>query len=185
MGSVKFQHHDALPGAHRRTRLHANLAHDAGQWREQGDFHLHRLRDHQHIAGRDTATGFYLDLPEVAGDVAVDALLAVFQRYIFGGLRGQLFTVEMRLATGDPAFALGIECAFLLIAKRVDGLGFPGQERLVLRQVQLTVLDVQVEAPEGEIPADAQQFIGADRVETDLVENRSNQGLPSNAATSR
>ncbi|MNI04520.1 hypothetical protein D3C73_574430 [compost metagenome] len=102
--------------------------------------------------------------------MAVDALLAVFQRCILDGLRGRFFTVEMRLATGDPAFALGIECAFLLIAKRLDGLSFPGQERLVIRQIQLAVLDVQVEAPEGEIPADAQQFIGADRVETDLVE---------------
>ena len=74
MGSVEFQHHDALSGAHRRTRLHANLAHHAGHRCEQGDFHLHRLQNHQHVTGLDTVAGLDLDLPEVAGNVAVDAL---------------------------------------------------------------------------------------------------------------
>ncbi|MCY1421199.1 hypothetical protein D9M71_368470 [compost metagenome] len=102
--------------------------------------------------------------------MAVDTLLTAGQRRLLGRLRGRLFAVEMRLAAGDPALPLGIESAFLLLAKRADGLGFLRQKRLVIRQVQLTVFDVQVEAPEGEILANAQQFIGADRVETDLVE---------------
>ncbi|MNR50030.1 hypothetical protein D3C85_1694930 [compost metagenome] len=78
--------------------------------------------------------------------------------------------VEMGLAAGDPAFAFGVEGRLLLRPERGDAGCFAVEKGLVLGKVELAVFDVQVEAPQGEIPADTQQFIGTDRVKTDLVE---------------
>ncbi|MNE90996.1 hypothetical protein D3C80_1885540 [compost metagenome] len=76
----------------------------------------------------------------------------------------------MCLAAGDPAFTLGIEGRLLLGPERRDACRFAIKEGLVVGKVELAVFDVQIETPQGEITADAQQFIGTDRVETDLVE---------------
>ncbi len=129
MSSGTVQHHDALSGAHRRTGLDAHLAHYAGRGRKQRDFHFHRLQDDQHITGGHPRTNVYLHLPEVAGDVAVDAQLTLGQQRIFAWCDGRFFTVEVRLATGDPALALGVEGALLLLSERGDAVGFLHQKR--------------------------------------------------------
>nr|GFD24857.1 hypothetical protein [Tanacetum cinerariifolium] len=70
---------------------------------------------------------------------------------------------------GDPAFALGIERALLLVSERCDALRFFCEKRLVVGEIQRGVFDLQRVASERKVTADFQQLVGADRVETNLV----------------
>jgi hypothetical protein len=97
--------------------------------------------------------------------VAVDALLTVLERGVFASLRHGFFAVEMRLAAGNPALAFSLERTLLLRTESADALGFLTEKCLIVGEVELAVFDIQIEAPQREVAANAQQFFGADRVE--------------------
>ncbi len=97
----------------------------------------------------------HLDLPEIASDVAVDALLARLQWQLFGVWGDAFIALKVGLAVGDPAFAFGVERGLLLSTECRDAFGFAGQEGLVVSHVQGAVFDVQIEAAQREIATDA------------------------------
>lgn len=90
----------------------------------------------------------------------------------------------MGLAAGDPAIAFGVKSPLLMVAKRVNALRLASEKLLVFRQPQRAVFDAQRIATEREIAANLQQFIGRNRIETQLIEKRSSHGLPAKSATS-
>lgn len=90
----------------------------------------------------------------------------------------------MGLAAGDPAIAFGVKRPLLMVAKRVNALRLASEKLLVFRQPQRAVFDAQRIATEREIAANLQQFIGRNRIETQLIEKRSSHGLPAKSATS-
>src|SRR5690606_33023604 len=107
--SCLLQHHHALPGTYGRTWLYANLAHGTGDRRSQRDFHFHGFQNHQYVTGFDAGTFLDLHLPEVAGDMAIDAVPAGLERRVLADLGHAFVTFEMRLTGVDPALALGGE----------------------------------------------------------------------------
>ncbi len=157
--------------------MHPDFLHHAADRCEERDFHFHRLQNHQHITRFDPLTGLHLHLPEVACDMAVDALLAWLQGQLFAAGRSAFVILEVCLAVGDPAFAFSVEGRLLLGSKCCDAVGFAGQEGLVIGQVQGAVFDVQCKAAERKVTADAQQFVGADRVEANLIEETQQPGF--------
>ena len=118
-----------------------------------------------------------LHLPQIAGDRTLHALLSALQRRLVTRVSRSLLAIEMRLAAGYPALAFLIEGALLMLAKSVDTYRFPLQKLLVLRQPQGTVLNAQRIAAKREIAADLLQFLGRNRVETQLVEDAQQPGF--------
>jgi hypothetical protein len=91
-----------------------------------------------------------LHLPEVAGDMAVDAECRPCREWrVLAEIGSDFFAVEMRLAGFDPALPFGVEGGALLGTEGVDALGFFAQEILVVGQLQFAVLDAQIKRPSG------------------------------------
>src|SRR5690606_15838500 len=128
-------------------------------------------------AGLDLIAHLGLHLPEVAGDMAFNAVLAMAERGVLAKVGGDFLAIEMRLAAFDPALAFGAKGGALLLAEGVDALGFAIEEGLVVGQAQLGLLDAQRVAAQREIATNFQQFLGRDRIKADLVEEAQQPGL--------
>src|SRR3990167_6272771 len=105
-----LEYHHPLAGAYRRAGLHAYLADQAVARGEQGDLHLHRFEDHQHIASLDQVGGDFLAVemrlarfdPALAFGVERAALLGAEGGDAFG-FRGEegLVVGQVQLAVFD------------------------------------------------------------------------------------
>ena len=90
------------------------------------------------------------------------------------------FADVFRLAFGFPTFALGFERSLLSRFKCADSGCVLFEERVILFQTEGGIFDAQLEAARNKVSAQLEQFALAHRIETDLIEETQQPGLPIN-----